>query len=287
MASLLAGTYTRTDVVREMGTGRRWLARLCRVNVRVIHGKGRRAVEGGAAGGLRSTERIRRGVATRYRVEKKTERLRGIPVIEAGTDIRNQCPPLQARRSHRRVFFHLPTSAVLHHVPPMINPLCRREDKSFECVTDLAEAVKKPSRGRALSESSNSRPFFIKSGDYGILDGQTQRSSEKSPPTLRRRSHAGKRACVHKIDELYPKPKSKSTSLSFMDSAEGAGLVAVAVAGAGGGSGGFFGCLWWQRAFVTALRSSPPAASRWLPGLRIPRSNGSTINLPVTQPNTS
>ncbi|GER54168.1 phototropin-1 [Striga asiatica] len=121
---------------------------------------------------------------------------------------------------------------MLHHVPPMINPLCRREvvkekpatnmlrlfegSPRFESVTDLAEAVKKSSRGRALSESSNSRPFLIKSGDYEILDGQTRRSSEKSPPTLQRHSHAGKRACVHKIDELYPKPKSKSASLSFM-----------------------------------------------------------------------
>ncbi|GER25650.1 kinase family protein [Striga asiatica] len=92
----------------------------------------------------------------------------------------------------------------------------RQKEIASNTVTELVEAVKKPSRGRALSESTNPRPILRKSGDYEIFDGQNRRSSENPPPPQRRHAHAGTRATMHKIDELPPKPQRKPARRSFM-----------------------------------------------------------------------
>lgn len=81
-------------------------------------------------------------------------------------------------------------------------------------VTELVEAVKKPTRPRALSESTN-RPLLRKSGDHEIYDGQTRRSSE-NPPPARRHSHAVTRTSMQKISELPERPQRKPTRRSFM-----------------------------------------------------------------------
>nr|AML77891.1 putative LOV domain-containing protein [Phyla dulcis] len=91
----------------------------------------------------------------------------------------------------------------------------RQKEIASNSVTELVEAVKKPGRARALSESTN-RPFLRKSGDYEVFDGQTRRSSANSAPP-RRHSHAGTRTTsMKKISELPEKSPRKPARRSFM-----------------------------------------------------------------------
>nr|AML78221.1 putative LOV domain-containing protein [Aphyllon fasciculatum] len=93
----------------------------------------------------------------------------------------------------------------------------RQKEMASNTVTELVEAVKKPRRGRALSEST-SRPFLRKSGDHEILDIQTRHNSnsDNHTPPPRRHSHAGTRTSMNKIDELPEKPHRKPNRRSFM-----------------------------------------------------------------------
>ncbi|KAL3620642.1 Phototropin-1 [Castilleja foliolosa] len=94
----------------------------------------------------------------------------------------------------------------------------RQKEIASNSVTELVEAVKKPGRARALSESTN-RPFLRKSGDHEIYDGQTRRSSDNPQPPQRRHSHTATRThthSMHKIDELPQKPPRKNARRSFM-----------------------------------------------------------------------
>nr|AML77212.1 putative LOV domain-containing protein [Buddleja sp. BC-2016] len=90
----------------------------------------------------------------------------------------------------------------------------RQKEMASNSVTELLEAVKKPPRPRALSESTN-RPFIRKSGDNEIFDSQTR---PNTAPPLRRHSHAGTRSTtsMEKISELPDKPPKKSARRSFM-----------------------------------------------------------------------
>lgn len=89
-------------------------------------------------------------------------------------------------------------------------------------VNELVDAVKKPSRPRALSESAN-RPFIRKSSDGGI-GGQQQEKSDglvslnlENKAPARRHSHAGTRSTsMERISELPETKSKKSRRLSFM-----------------------------------------------------------------------
>nr|AML78362.1 putative LOV domain-containing protein [Rauvolfia tetraphylla] len=88
----------------------------------------------------------------------------------------------------------------------------RQKDMATGSVTELVEAMKKP-RPRALSESTNHRPFMRKS-EGAEIDALVV---QKKPPA-RRHSHAGTRSSMQRISELpeEKKPKKSNRRLSFM-----------------------------------------------------------------------
>ncbi|KAL3530663.1 hypothetical protein ACH5RR_009985 [Cinchona calisaya] len=88
----------------------------------------------------------------------------------------------------------------------------RQKEMATNSVTELVDAVKKPFRPRALSESTN-RPFVRKSSEAGT--GGQQQPENKAP--ARRRSHAGTRSTsMERINELPETKPKKSRRLSFM-----------------------------------------------------------------------
>lgn len=95
----------------------------------------------------------------------------------------------------------------------------RQKDLAVSSVTELVQAVKKPGRPRALSESTN-RPFTRKSGSGDvpeIFDASSagKKSSENKAPA-RRHSHAVTRSTMQQIDEVPQKKPKKPSRLSFM-----------------------------------------------------------------------
>lgn len=98
----------------------------------------------------------------------------------------------------------------------------RQKEMASNSVTELLEEIKKPSRARALSESTNNRPTFMRKseGDHGEQDKQDAHKLNlvnKAP--ARRHSHAGTRTTtmqMEKINEVPEKKPKKSARLSFM-----------------------------------------------------------------------
>ncbi|CDP08961.1 unnamed protein product [Coffea canephora] len=99
----------------------------------------------------------------------------------------------------------------------------RQKEQASSNVTELVDAVKKPLRPRALSESNN-RPFVRKSSEGGVgqpphrTDADVNLNLEnKAPP--RRHSHAGTRttsSSMERISELPETKPKKSRRLSLM-----------------------------------------------------------------------
>nr|AML76926.1 putative LOV domain-containing protein [Anticharis glandulosa] len=94
----------------------------------------------------------------------------------------------------------------------------RQKELASNSVKQLVEAVKKPSRPRALSESTTTnRPFIRKSGDNEIFNGHGGADNALPP---RRHSHTGTRtSSMQKITEEAPQekqPPKKSARRSFM-----------------------------------------------------------------------
>ncbi|RAL46120.1 hypothetical protein DM860_006274 [Cuscuta australis] len=98
----------------------------------------------------------------------------------------------------------------------------RQKEAATSTVVDLVEAVKKPSRARALSESTNRRPFIRKSAGGSEKERsaaiQYNGSSNYNAPPARRHSHAGTRSSLKmdKISEVPEKKPKKSGGPSFM-----------------------------------------------------------------------
>ncbi|OMO67577.1 hypothetical protein CCACVL1_20436 [Corchorus capsularis] len=94
----------------------------------------------------------------------------------------------------------------------------RQKDMATSSVTELLEAVKKPSR--SLSESRN-HPFITKTGG-GEEDGvaaamAARRNSENVPPHRRNsNSNGGSRLSMERISEVPEKKQRRSSRLSFM-----------------------------------------------------------------------
>nr|AML77815.1 putative LOV domain-containing protein [Lycium barbarum] len=97
----------------------------------------------------------------------------------------------------------------------------RQKEMASSSVSELLEVMKKPSRARALSESTNNRPFMMRKSegdgeqDIGIGTHKVNLVN-KAPP--RRHSHAGTRTAMQmeKINEVPEKKPKKSARLSFM-----------------------------------------------------------------------
>ncbi|CAH8363578.1 unnamed protein product [Eruca vesicaria subsp. sativa] len=90
----------------------------------------------------------------------------------------------------------------------------RQKDMATNSVTELVEAVKRP---RALSESSHSHPFKIKSESDELPAKPGRRMSENVVPLGRRNSGGGTRNSMQRISEIPEKKPSKSSRLSFME----------------------------------------------------------------------
>ncbi|KAL3829153.1 hypothetical protein ACJIZ3_017955 [Penstemon smallii] len=86
----------------------------------------------------------------------------------------------------------------------------RQKEMASNSVTELVEAVKKPPRARALSESTN-RPLTRKSaGDQHV------KFDTPTPPPVRRHSHSGTRTSTQKLTEIPEKPLKKPSRRSFI-----------------------------------------------------------------------
>ncbi|CAH9073019.1 unnamed protein product [Cuscuta europaea] len=102
----------------------------------------------------------------------------------------------------------------------------RQKEAATNTVIDLVEAVKKPSRSRALSESTHNHPFLRKSNGGSekersdAINDDGSRNSESKTPPARRHSHAGTRTSLKKMEKISEvldekKPK-KARRPSFM-----------------------------------------------------------------------
>ncbi|XP_055833124.1 phototropin-1-like isoform X2 [Solanum dulcamara] len=96
----------------------------------------------------------------------------------------------------------------------------RQKEMASNSVNELLEEIKRPSRARALSESTNNRPTFMRTseGDQVEPDRKDKLNLVNKAPA-RRHSHAGTRTTtmkMEKINEVPEKKSKKSARLSFM-----------------------------------------------------------------------
>lgn len=98
----------------------------------------------------------------------------------------------------------------------------RQKEMASNSVNELLEEIKNPRRARALSESTNNRPTFMRKseGDQVEQDKQdTHKLNLVNKAPARRHSHAGTRTTtmkMEKINEVPEKKPKKSARLSFM-----------------------------------------------------------------------
>nr|AML76795.1 putative LOV domain-containing protein [Solanum ptychanthum] len=101
----------------------------------------------------------------------------------------------------------------------------RQKEMASNSVNELLEEIKKPRRARALSESTNNRPTFMRKseGDQVEQDKKdngitTHKLNLVNKAPARRHSHAGTRTAMQmeKINEVPEKKPKKSARLSFM-----------------------------------------------------------------------
>ncbi|CAH9108861.1 unnamed protein product [Cuscuta epithymum] len=91
----------------------------------------------------------------------------------------------------------------------------RQKEAATNTVIDLVEAVKKPSRARALSESTHNHPFLRKSSGGSekersdAVNNDGNRNSESKTPPARRHSHAGTRTSLKKMEKISEVPDEK------------------------------------------------------------------------------
>lgn len=97
----------------------------------------------------------------------------------------------------------------------------RQKEMASSSVNELLEEIKKPRKTRALSESTNNRPTFMRKSEGDEVEQERQDIHKlnlvnKAPP--RRHSHAGTRTTkqMEKINEVPEKKPKKSSRLSFM-----------------------------------------------------------------------
>ncbi|KAJ8563670.1 hypothetical protein K7X08_032122 [Anisodus acutangulus] len=100
----------------------------------------------------------------------------------------------------------------------------RQKEIASNSVNELLEVMKKPSRVRALSESTNTRPAFMRKSEGGVEQERqdigigTHKLNLVNKAPARRHSHAGTRTAMQmeKINQVPEKKPKKSARLSFI-----------------------------------------------------------------------
>ncbi|KAK4370393.1 hypothetical protein RND71_009868 [Anisodus tanguticus] len=105
----------------------------------------------------------------------------------------------------------------------------RQKEIASNSVNELLEVMKNPSRVRALSESTNTRPAFMRKSEGGVeqerqdIGISTHKLNLVNKAPARRHSHAGTRTAMQmeKINQVPEKKPKKSARLSFIGFLQG------------------------------------------------------------------